>query len=165
MTTSSTDPSPAASPAMERVSKNILVALFVIVCCVLGNVGFRFCEAVLEADEAEHNLQAVAAATYTLKDFIRKTGRWPKDVEELNYPVSSNNGSMFDWPKDRDEILKRVKIKFGCSLKEIAESQPESFTAVTWGEPCYKNNPRRRIEELIFVARETLKEHAAKNGQ
>ena len=94
---------------------------------------------------AEENLQAYLHAHRATIEFIEKNdGRWPASWSDLK---AIRPESDFTW------VAQHLSFDFDADPAQIANQQPDSFTAIVPHQPCFEID--HRIEELI----ETVKKH------
>lgn len=109
--------------------------------------------AALVADEAEHNLMAVRCIARSLEDYFWNEGKWPENYEALeHYSVRSR---IYDWPEDREEILKRVEVDFDLTIEEVASSQaPHHF--LRYRTPMFETIVADDLADVVYSAQQRL---------
>jgi hypothetical protein len=107
--------------------------------------------------EAERTLHAYRTTLTVLTIYLRENaGAWPSSWEDLaRVSLKPDEQRAFlKWPDDMEEFRRRITIDFSLTGAEVAQMNPESFSAVRQVEPNYGED-EPGICTLLRVARET----------
>jgi hypothetical protein len=71
------------------------------------------------------------------------------------FPISATVG-LYSWPRDSEEIRKRVAIDFDLTLESVAQQQADQFTGIQPRVPAYRayNNA---VESMIATAKRKVR--------
>jgi len=136
-----------------------LVVLLICICIWLGTVLFQ---AAVTADTAERNLHAVYTTSNALALFVEKHERWPNDQTDFEEGIEFPGG-IYAWPRDKEEILKRITIVYGISLEDVAKKSANGFDYLTYRQPMYENSARVKIENLLWRVGRVYENQAEKH--
>ena len=101
--------------------------------------------------DAERTHQADLRVLASLTDFVRETGRWPKDWSELATVTPSGKGT-YRLQTDLAEIRRRVHVDFSVTAADVGAMDVDGFSVVKQLGPNYGPN-ERKVRELIDAAR------------
>ncbi|MEW4490817.1 hypothetical protein AB1L42_22235 [Thalassoglobus sp. JC818] len=108
--------------------------------------------------EATLNLLASHAVTSVILEYVYTHEAWPQSLADLD---GIEYSSQFDWPSESEQCLKRVKVKFGVSLEEVAASTPAQFSFIVPNEPIYRNSFESQIGRIILSSK-SIVDHKSK---
>ena len=126
----------------------VVLAVFLVLVYVVASAGKR----------AEFAYLATATSTRAVQEFVIVNERWPESWEELR-AVSLEPGPIYSWPEDLAEIQKQVEINFHLTLMEVAEQDPNGFTAIRPKRPAYSAY-KTHFASLIKTSRLVSAKHA-----
>jgi hypothetical protein len=76
-------------------------------------------------------------ATTVVEQFVQEHGRWPASWKELE-SVSGEDRPLYSWPRDSDQIKMSVEIDFDLKLEDVANQEPDRFTAIRPKVPAFQ---------------------------
>ena len=130
-----------------------VICLFVATVCVVCVLAWNGMRTSLHAERTLHAYYLVLDLVGTYVD--EHDGQWPGSWEELEQVRPPRSHGGWQWPNDRDEIARRVRVDFGLSSQQVAAMTPASFSGVEQSFPNYGTN-ESRIGELIERVRTAL---------
>jgi len=135
----------------EQANNRWLTFLLIAVAAVVGGgivFGLYVASVSLDAERTHH---ADILVLESLTDFVRETGRWPKDWNELATFTPSGEG-MYRLQSDLTEIRSRVFVDFSVTTADVGAMDVDGFSVVKPIGPNYGPN-ESRVRELIEAAR------------
>ncbi len=96
------------------------------------------------ADRMERTLHACVLASDLLEEYVIQTnGYWPSSWDELQSRVASvKSGSMYSWPRDRQDVERLVIVDFAAPPSALARGPVEDFKPLKPSGPCYRTYDR-----------------------
>jgi hypothetical protein len=111
---------------------------------------------------AEHVLHAALLTLQVLDEYVAQhDGQWPRSWTDLEQLPPKERGSMFDWPKDSQEVQKYVTVDFSANAERSAKQTPAEFDAVRPIGPNYPFKDRWQVKALL----DTVRAHTAGSEQ
>jgi hypothetical protein len=137
---------------MAVQSTNRWMRILIVAVAVVVGAGIVFGLYVASVSlDAERTHQADLLVLASLTDFVRETGRWPKDWNELATVTPSGEG-MDRLHSDLAEIRRRVYVDFSVTAADVGAMDVDGFSVVKQLGPNYGPN-ERQVRKLIEAAR------------
>jgi hypothetical protein len=146
----------------SRKKRTIVTAVFVIagttvisgVWCLYSGVSFSL--------EAEKTLHAYGMVLDLVSTYVEKTsGQWPRSWDDLRQLSTSRESCGWEWPRDLEEIQKRIRCDFSVTCAEVAKQSPDDFHAVEQIGPNYGSYD----SQVLIIVCKKYAQDAASNGE
>jgi hypothetical protein len=136
--------------AVQSTNRWMRILIVAVAVVVGGGIVFGLYVAFVSLDaERTHHADLLVLASLT--DFVRETGRWPKDWNKLATVTPSGEG-MYRLQSDLAEIRRRVYVDFSVTAADVGAMDADGFSVVKPLGPNYGPN-ERQVRELIEAAR------------
>lgn len=140
-------PDAVSAAATKRLA--MLFAASVVLVIAIGLVVWRGASNSLEAEATLHAYNLVLDV---VTQYIKENGKWPDNWDALAKISPALEHSIWTWPRDVDEIRKRVKVDFSLQIRDVASMHEDTFNAIEQMGPHYGGN-ESEIRELIATAK------------
>jgi len=91
---------------------------------------------VVQVDQAERRLHAVIATARVIEVFYQSTGSLPQSWDDLqSIDLTVKTSSMYQWPKDVEELRRQVRVDFGRSPEQIRANGIDGYLSTD--QPAY----------------------------
>lgn len=95
--------------------------IWLVVLALLGAGIFQALRLVWQADDSERKLHALVCVANVMTEYLKAHDRaWPRSWSDLREVNVVEQGSMYHWPDDADEVERRVEIDFGVTAEDLA---------------------------------------------
>ncbi|MEX1231983.1 MAG: hypothetical protein WEB58_17190 [Planctomycetaceae bacterium] len=91
---------------------------FLIILVVIGGALFVV-RMIYVADKSERDLHALICTIDVVEAYVNEYGRWPDSWDDLENVKGSKRSSIYEWPRHRTEIERRIDVDFGLDLDDI----------------------------------------------
>ena len=118
--------------------KRIIAAVLIVVGVIVISGVWCLYSAVTVSLEAEKTLGAYWMVLDLVSTHVKRTsGEWPRSWDDLQKLSPSRETHGWKWPRDLEEIQKRIRIDFSVKCAEVAKQSPGSFHAIEQIGPNY----------------------------
>ena len=115
----------------------IIAALAVVGAIVISGVWCLYCGVTVSL-EAEKTLGAYWMVLDLVSTHVKKTsGEWPRSWDDLRKFSPSRETHGWKWPRDLEEIRKRIRIDFSVTCADVAKQDADNFHAIEQVGPNY----------------------------
>jgi hypothetical protein len=114
-----------------NIKKTAAVAVLVIIGAVVVFGAWCLYCGISVSLEAEKTLGAYRMVLDRVSVYVEKTsGQWPRSWDDLRPLSPSKESHGWKWPRDIEEIQRRIRIDFSVTCAEVAKQDPENFHAI-----------------------------------
>lgn len=101
--------------------------------------------------EANRNLFAAQVDANAILVYVTDFRRWPESEHDLRKVAASG---AFEWPKDADEVTRRIRIVYNVNLNDVAMASKEKFPYLVPQGPIFVGSFQAKVEAIIIRAKD-----------
>lgn len=138
---------------MSAAATKRLAMLFAASVVLVIAIGFVVWRGVSNSLEAEATLHAYNLVLDVVAEYIKEHEMWPDSWDALGNTSPALEHNVWTWPRNMDEIRRRVKIDFSLQIHDVARMHEDTFNAIEQVGPHYGGN-ESAIREVIATAKQ-----------